>query len=761
MIFVDSVKPHGEKLTLLNPVDDSVVADDVPVAGREDVDRAVALGREAFRKGPWAKFTGIQRSACLNKFADLVEKNVERLAYAESLPTGRPVAGIVHFDLAHMVQVFRYYAGWADKIAGESFGEDNGFAKLVRYKPLGVCAGIASWNATFMYVGWKVAPALAAGNSFIFKPSEKSPLGVLALAPLFAEAGFPPAVVQFIIGGRDTGSLLASHMEIAKISFTGSISAGKAVQEAATRSNLKKTTLELGGKSPALVFGDADFENAVGSVAGGFLANSGQICVAASRVLVEESIAAKFLAAAKATFDGIGAQMGSSPLELSTSHGPVVDKLQFDRIMSYIDKGKASAQLLTGGNRIGSKGCFIEPTLFVNPDPQSPIWKEEVFGPVLTVRTFKTEEEAIAMANDSIYGLAACIYTSDVSRALRVSAALESGGVAINSPYLPELNTPFGAQRTQFTAKHVTQYLGCSHLMMDPTEYFTNSAPTDPTITKTDHYIRRTHVINASVPKPGDVSIRWDLSSRLRLAAHEYNVLGAESSGYTLILTHGTSFNRFFWELVIDYMLSKPGVKTAVKRIIAIDAANHGDSALLNHEVLPSKACWPDDSRDILRTLEHFNVQQPVIGIGHSFGGGSIAALTSAFEKGFHDWDKRQLDVFLEQGVVLLDQDDASSGWTLKTPKEQESATYLAAPHPQILHLLERSKRRHHFIWGSDSTAISAENRQLVERMVHHPSTTQVIPMTHPERLSSIIAGILHQEAATGFQTEIPQRFRL
>lgn len=156
------------------------------------------------------------------------------------------------------------YAGWADKIAGESFGEDNGFAKLVRYKPLGVCAGIASWNATFLYIGWKLAPALAAGNTFIFKPSEKSPLGVLAMAPLFAEAGFPPGVVQFVTGGRETGSLLASHMYIAKISFTGSIAAGKAVQEAATRSNLKKTTLELGGKSPALVFGDADFENAVG-----------------------------------------------------------------------------------------------------------------------------------------------------------------------------------------------------------------------------------------------------------------------------------------------------------------------------------------------------------------------------------------------------------------------------------------------------------------------------------------------------------------
>lgn len=289
--FVASIRPLGDKLTLLNPVDDSVVADDVPVAGKEDVDHAVALGREAFRNGPWKSFTGIQRSACLNRFADLVEKNVERLAYAESLPTGRPVAGIIHFDLTHMVQVYRCeqnhsifawhgwllnnadwqtpaartdYAGWADKIAGESFGEDNGFAKLVRYKPLGVCAGVASWNATFMYVGWKLAPALAAGNTVIFKPSEKSPLGVLAMAPLYAEAGFPPGVVQFVTGGPETGSLLASHMNIAKISFTGSIAAGKAVQEAATRSNLKKTTLELGGKSPALVFGDADFQNAVG-----------------------------------------------------------------------------------------------------------------------------------------------------------------------------------------------------------------------------------------------------------------------------------------------------------------------------------------------------------------------------------------------------------------------------------------------------------------------------------------------------------------
>ncbi|EGY16163.1 aldehyde dehydrogenase [Verticillium dahliae VdLs.17] len=463
--FVDSQHSNGQRITLLNPVDDSVVVDDLQLAGKEDVDRAVALANEAFRKGPWASFTGVQRAACLNKFADIVEKNVDHLAYCESLPTGRPIAGIIHMDLAHMAQVFRYYAGWADKIAGQSFSEDNGFAKIVRYEPLGVCASLASYNATFLYIGWKLAPALAAGNTVIFKPSEKSPLGILAMAPLFAEAGFPPGVVQFLTGARETGALLSSHQRIAKISFTGSIAAGRAVQEAATNSNLKKVTLELGGKSAAVVFDDVDFDLCVDwyafltfilveqyliwhlSVGGGFLANSGQICVAASRVLIQESIATRFIQAIKEVFERARDGMGSSPLELSTQHGPVVDKSQFDRIMGYIEKGKQSAELVTGGKRKGSKGCFIEPTLFVNPTSDSPIWKEEIFGPVLTVKTFKTEKEAIELANDTVYGLASCLYTSDLSRALRVSSALESGGVSVNSPYLPELNTPFGGSK--------------------------------------------------------------------------------------------------------------------------------------------------------------------------------------------------------------------------------------------------------------------------------------------------------------------------
>ncbi|KAG8624750.1 hypothetical protein KVT40_007817 [Elsinoe batatas] len=441
------VDGEGKPLTLINPVDDSVIAEGTPTAGNADIDKAVEHAHHAFKKGPWATISGKQRAALMHKFADLVEKNAERIAYLESLPSGRPISMILGFDLAHLVEVYRYYAGWADKISGEYFPADNGTTRIVRYEPLGVCAGIASWNATPLYIAWKIAPALAAGNTFIFKPSEKSPLGALAIAELYAEAGFPPGVVQFVTGAAETGALLASHMSISKISFTGSVDGGRAVQEAATKSNLKKVTLELGGKSPAIVYNDAPFDLAVGMVGGGFLANSGQICVAASRVLVQEDIAEKFIVAVKDIFEQVNQGLGSSPQEKTTSHGPVVDKAQFDRIMSYVELGKKSATLVTGGSQKGAKGCFIEPTLFVNPEKDSRIWSEEIFGPVLTIKTFKTEEESIELANDTTYGLAACIYTTDVTRALRVAAAVESGCVSVNTPHLPDPNTPLGGTK--------------------------------------------------------------------------------------------------------------------------------------------------------------------------------------------------------------------------------------------------------------------------------------------------------------------------
>lgn len=435
-----------ERLTLYNPWDESVVASDVQVANAEDVDIAVAASRAAF-KGPWKKFTGGQRAIAMNKFADLVEQNIDRLARIESLPTGRPFSMIKHFDLPHLVSVYRYYAGWADKIAGKTFPSENGTYKIVRYEPIGVAAGIASWNATFLYVAWKIAPALAAGATFIFKASEKSPLGALAIAPLFAEAGFPPGVVQFLTGTREAGAALASHPGIDKISFTGSPLAGRAVQAAANKSNLKRVTLELGGKSPAIVFNDAPLEAAVGGVGQGFLANSGQICVAASRVLVQEDIAEKFKEAVIAQFEAVGKNLGANPLDPTTTHGPVVDKAQYERITSYIDIGKRDAQLVTGGSRKGDKGYAIQPTLFVNPKEGSRIWTEEIFGPVMAIKTFKTEEEAIELANDSSYGLASNIYTTSLSRGLRVADALETGGVSINSPYLPAIQGPFGGKK--------------------------------------------------------------------------------------------------------------------------------------------------------------------------------------------------------------------------------------------------------------------------------------------------------------------------
>ncbi|ETN36905.1 uncharacterized protein HMPREF1541_07892 [Cyphellophora europaea CBS 101466] len=440
--YVDA--KHHERLTLVNPFDESTITSDVHVAGPEDVDAAVDAAIVAL-KGEYGKLSGAQRGALLNKFADIIEKNAAALAEVESLPTGRPASMIVGFEIPMIAATFRYYAGWADKLPGRIVPSDSSKTRIVRYEPLGVAAGIASWNATLLYVGWKIAPAIAAGCTFIFKASEKSPLGALAVGALFKEAGFPPGVVQFVTGARLTGDLLASHPRINKISFTGSIPAGKAVQMAATKSNLKRVTLEMGGKSAAIVFNDANLDIAIQNVGPMFLFNSGQVCAATSRVLVQEQVAPKLIEALKSIFAQSAAGLDTNPLEPTAQLGPLVDKIQFDKVMGYINSGKeSSAELVVGGQRHSDKGYGVDPTIFVNPQTDAKIWKEEIFGPVLAVRTFKTEDEAIALANDTSYGLAAQLYTSDVTRALRVSAALESGSVSVNAAFMPDTAMPFG-----------------------------------------------------------------------------------------------------------------------------------------------------------------------------------------------------------------------------------------------------------------------------------------------------------------------------
>lgn len=339
------------------------------------------------------------------KFADLLDANAERLGKLESVCMGQPVT-VAKGAVQGPAAIWRYYAGLAGKIAGESYPpEGDGMYKIVAYEPIGVCAGIAAWNGTHTLAAWKMAPALAAGNTFIFKSSEKSPLGACAYGELLNEAGFPPGVVNVLTGAAPVGAVMASHMKIDKIAFTGSAAGGRAVQVAAAKSNMKHVSLELGGKSPALIFDDADLDNAVTHTSQGFLRNSGQICFASSRVLVQEGIAPKYIEAVKVAFERASEKMSDASLA-DTAFGPLADKKQFDRVMGFLNDAKAGGvQVLTGGGRKGDKGTFVEPTVLLNPDLKAKVYTEEIFGPVIVVRTFKTEEEAVELANDTTYGL--------------------------------------------------------------------------------------------------------------------------------------------------------------------------------------------------------------------------------------------------------------------------------------------------------------------------------------------------------------------
>lgn len=303
----------------------------------------------------------------------------------------------------------------------------------------------------------KVAPALATGNVVIVKPSEKTPFGSLAVAPLFERAGFPPGGVQVITGPGSTGALLAEHMKIRKVSFTGSISTGRKIQAAATQSNLKRITLELGGKSPAVIFEDADLDNALTWTVNAILTRSGQLCVAASRVYVHNSIAEEFIEKYSEKMKAAIADLGD-PQDPSTRLGPMVDQGQLDRVQTLVQRGRQEAKLLVGGNRFGDTGCFMEPTVFLNPSPDAEIYKKEIFGPVSVIKTFDTEEEVLKLANDTEFGLMAGVFTRDITRALRFSSCLESGVVGINCVSLQSLQAPFGGKKQSGIGREFGEY---------------------------------------------------------------------------------------------------------------------------------------------------------------------------------------------------------------------------------------------------------------------------------------------------------------
>ncbi|KAG7051069.1 aldehyde dehydrogenase [Colletotrichum scovillei] len=443
-------------LELRNPTENSLVTNKVPVAGEKDVDIAVSYAEEAFN-GPWSQFSASQRSACLRKLADLLETKTEPILKLDSLSVGHPVSLTPKRENGYIKACLLYYAGWTDKQRGDYFPADDGFVKLVRHEPLGVCAAINPYNAPVSTFILKAAPCLATGNVLIVKPSEKSPLGSLAIAALFEEAGFPKGVVQVLSGDGSTGALLASHMRVRKVSFTGSIGTGRKIQEMAARSNLKRVTLELGGKSPAIVFDDANIENALTWTINGILTRSGQVCVAASRLYVQDTIADGFIKTYVEKMKAATSEMGD-PLDPSVSMGPLADSLAFEKVKAMIARGREEAELVVGGAQVGEDGFFMQPTVFLNPKPDAQVLTEEVFGPVAVVQTFKTEGEVIKLANDTEYGLMAGVFTKDINRALRVSSRVESGVVGINCISVMNLQVPFGGKKGSGIGREFGEY---------------------------------------------------------------------------------------------------------------------------------------------------------------------------------------------------------------------------------------------------------------------------------------------------------------
>jgi aldehyde dehydrogenase (NAD+) len=433
----------GKTFEVINPTDESVICS-VQEATEKDVDIAVAAARKAF-EGAWRKETPEQRGKYLVKLADLFEKNIDLLAAVESLDNGKAIT-MAKGDVGACAGTLRYYGGWADKIEGKVIETTHDTFNYTRKEPIGVCGQIIPWNFPLLMWAWKIGPAIAAGNTIVMKTAEQTPLSALVACNLVKEAGFPPGVINVISGfGKIAGAAIAAHMDVDKVAFTGSTVVGRQIMKAAAGSNLKKVTLELGGKSPNIVFDDADIDNAISWVNFGIYFNHGQCCCAGSRVYVQEGIYDKFIQRFKerAAKNTVG-----DPFDTNTFQGPQVSQLQFDRIMSYIEEGKkAGATIETGGNRIGNKGFFIEPTIFSNVTEDMKIVQEEIFGPVCSISKFKTKEEVIAIGNNTTYGLAAAVHTTNLNTAIEVANALRAGTVWVNTYNTLHHQLPFGGYK--------------------------------------------------------------------------------------------------------------------------------------------------------------------------------------------------------------------------------------------------------------------------------------------------------------------------
>ncbi|KAH7402922.1 aldehyde dehydrogenase [Pyrenochaeta sp. MPI-SDFR-AT-0127] len=439
--FVDSLQPSNN-ISTVDPATEKEITV-VQAAAAEDVDRAVDAAKKALKSPTWNHLCVTERGRIIFKLADLIEENKELLATIDAWDNGKPYSVALKEDLPEAFSTIRYYAGWADKIYGQTIGTTpQKFAYTLR-QPIGVVAQIIPWNYPLSMACWKLGPALACGNTVVLKAAEQTPLSILILAKLIKEAGFPPGVVNILNGfGREAGSALVQHPLVDKVAFTGSTSTATQIMRMAAR-GLKNITLETGGKSPLMVFDDAEMEQAVRWSHFGIMSNQGQICTATSRILVQESVFKEFVTQFRQqikTVSVIGDQWSRN-----TFQGPQVTKQQYERVLSYVEIGESEgAELIEGGEAFDGDGFYIKPTVFTNVSPNMRIYREEVFGPFVVIVAFSSEEEGIAMANDSIYGLGAAVFTKDLERAHRVAADIESGMVWVNSSQDCDYRIPFG-----------------------------------------------------------------------------------------------------------------------------------------------------------------------------------------------------------------------------------------------------------------------------------------------------------------------------